>query len=111
MVIEPTDASGSEHGIALGPYATSIGWILLRLLLQIVAGLIATAAVMALCSLPAVTSSYGFKMMTAEPFGTGVLPTSSTIGYFQWVAEGLFLIFVLIEFARALVRIARRGRP
>jgi hypothetical protein len=105
------DASGGAHALALGPYATAVGWILLRLLLQIVAGLLATVAVMALCSLPAVTSSRGFKMMTAEAFGTDAMPMSSAIEYFQLVAECLFLVFVLVEFARALIRLARLARP
>ena len=111
METEPANASVGGHGIALDPYAKSVGWILLRLLFQIVAGLIATVSVIALCSLPAVTSSYGFKMMTAEPFGTDFMPASSGIEYFQLVAECLFLVFVLVEFARALVRLARLARP
>ena len=111
MATGPLEASGGGHNPTLGPYAKSVGWILLRLLLQIVAGLIATAFVVALCSLPAVTSSCGFKMMTAEAFGTDSMPTSSAIEYFQLVAECLFLVFVLVEFARALLRMTRLPRP
>ena len=111
MLTEPADASVAGHRLALGPYARSVGWVLLRLLLQILAGLFATVLVSALCTFPAITSSYGFKMMTAEPFGTDALPASSAIEYFQLVAECLFLVFVLVEFARALVRLARLARP
>lgn len=111
METGPTNAPVGEHGLALGPYAKSVGWILLRLLLQIVAGLIAAALVIALSSLPAVTSSYGFRMMVAETFGTDLMPVSSAIEYFQLVAECLLLVFVLVEFARALVRMARLPWP
>lgn len=110
MVTGPMDAPTGEHDLAMGRYAKSVGWILLRLLLQILAGLIATAAALALCSFPAVTSSYGFKMMTAKPFGSDSMPAASAIEYFQLATECLFLIFVLVEFSRALVRIARLPR-
>jgi hypothetical protein len=111
METDPTQAASSGPGPTLGPYAKAVGWILLRLVLQILAGLVAAVAVIALCSLPVVTSSYGFKMMTAEPFGTDAFPASSAIGYFQLVAECLYLVFVLVEFARALVRMAKLRRP
>lgn len=110
METVPTNVSGGAHRLALGLYAKSVGWVLLRLLLQIVAGLIAAVSAIAVCSLPAVTTCYGFKMITAERFGTDAMPASSAIEYFQMIAEGLFLVFVLIEFARALVRLARLAR-
>ena len=108
---EPMETSVGEQRLALRPYARAVGWVLLRLLLQTAAALIASAFVVALCWLPRLTRPQGFRMMTAEGLSADLAAGASVVEYFQLVAECLFLIFVLVEFARALVRIARLGRP
>jgi hypothetical protein len=108
-----TDSSGasvSVYSIALGPYAKEVGWILLRLLLQVLVAALATALIIALRELPQVTALLDVTMKVAEKIGTGFAAGASVLEYFQLAVESLFLVFVLLEFATALVRISRVGR-
>ncbi len=109
MVGSGNGERGPSHRGELQAYAKAVGGIVGRLLRQITAAFVASAVVMLVCWLPRVSSPTGFRILTAVGTGAGVLRTLSFLECSQLVAECFFLVFVLSEFVKALVRIARLG--
>ena len=110
MDTDLSSAASSFYSIGLGSYAREVGWIVLRLLLQVLAALAITGLILALRQLPQLTALLNFTMVTTEEFTSGFAAGYSVLEYFQLVVESLFFVFVLLEFATALMRISRVGR-
>lgn len=111
--MDTTSSKASVPGdrIALRPYAQAVGWILFRFLLQTIAAFIASVIMIIVCWLPTLTSLGQFRVMTAVAFSVGLGGCSSILSCVQLVAESFFLLFALVEFGKALLRIFEIGWP